>query len=250
MTELEFIIDLHKHSGRQGPGSEEETLKALSFINLPQNRQLNIADIGCGTGAQTRTLAKHINGQITAVDLFPDFLDELNEISEKQGLSDKIITLEKSMDQLPFCNEEFDILWSEGAIYVIGFEQGVKKWKPFLKRGGYLAVSEITWTRLQRPKEIEVFWNREYPEIGTAQNKISILEENGFVLEGYFNLSKESWSENYYKPLEMKLEPFLRRHNHSELAIKVAEETRAEIQLYQKYKEYYSYGFYIAKKIH
>jgi len=46
----------------------------------------------------------------------------------------------------------------------------------------------------------------------------------------------------------MNLESFLRKHNHSDLAIKVAEDTRAEIELYQTYKEYYSYGFYIARK--
>src|SRR6056297_2130329 len=144
MTELEYIIDLHKDSNRQGPGSKEETLRALSFIKLPDNRQLKIADIGCGTGAQTITLAQNTNSQITAVDLFPAFLDKLCENSEKLGLSNKIITLEKSMDQLSFMAEEFDMIWSEGAIYNIGFENGLKKWNTFLKPGGFLAISEIT----------------------------------------------------------------------------------------------------------
>jgi hypothetical protein len=31
MTELELIIDLHKNSERQGPGSENDTLKAIDF---------------------------------------------------------------------------------------------------------------------------------------------------------------------------------------------------------------------------
>ena len=248
MTELEYIIDLHKDSNRQGPGSKEETLRALSFIKLPDNRQLKIADIGCGTGAQTITLAQNTNSQITAVDLFPAFLDKLCENSEKLGLSNKIITLEKSMDQLSFMAEEFDMIWSEGAIYNIGFENGLKKWNPFLKPGGFLAISEITWIQPQRPAEIESFWKQEYPEINTAQHKIEILEEHGFVLEGYFNLSKESWITNYYSPLALKLEPFLQKHKYTNLAKKVVEETRAEIELYQKYSEFYTYGFYIARK--
>ena len=129
MTELELIIDLHKNSERQGPGSEEETLKALDFMDLPRDRELKITDIGCGSGGQTITLAKNLNGQITAVDLFPEFLDELNEKSQKKGLTEKIIRLEKSMVDLPFNDKEFDIVWSEGAIYNIGFESGIKKWK-------------------------------------------------------------------------------------------------------------------------
>jgi ubiquinone/menaquinone biosynthesis C-methylase UbiE len=249
LTELDYIIDLHKDSERQGPGSERETLKALDLITLPADELLKIADIGCGTGASTMTLAQNTPSRITAVDIFSDFLHELDKKAEKLGLSDKITTLEKSMDQLPFENEEFDIIWSEGAIYNIGFENGVRMWNPFLKKGGYLAVSEITWTDLKRPEKIQDFWNQDYPEIDTAGAKISVLEKHGFVLEGFFNLSEETWIQNYYQPLEMRLEAFLKRHNYVELAVKVADDTKAEIDLFQTYKKYYSYGFYIAKKV-
>ncbi len=112
MTELELIIDLHKNSERQGPGSEKDTLKALDFLNFPTNQNLKIADIGCGSGGQTISLAQNISGQIIAVDLFPEFLDELNEKSQNLGLTDKIVTLEKSMDDLPFKEGEFDLIWS------------------------------------------------------------------------------------------------------------------------------------------
>ncbi len=105
------------------------------------------------------------------------------------------------MDDLPFDFEEFDIIWSEGAIYNIGFENGIKKWKNYLKIGGFLAVSEITWTTNSCPKEIEEFWNNEYSEIDTASNKIKILEENGYSLVGYFILSQNSWIDKFYKPM-------------------------------------------------
>jgi SAM-dependent methyltransferase len=249
MTELELIIDLHKNSERQGPGSEKDTLRALDILQLPTDQNLKVADLGCGSGGQTLTLAQNLNGQITAVDLFPQFLDELKEKSQKLGLSDKIITLQKSIDDLPFKKEEFDVIWSEGAIYNIGFENGLKKWKDYLKVGGYLAVSEITWITPSRPKEIEEFWNSEYPEIDTASNKIKQLEDNGFVLAGYFYLTEDSWLETYYKPLQARFEAFLQRHNNSELARKVVADNQAEIDLYQKFKAYYSYGFYMAKKM-
>jgi SAM-dependent methyltransferase len=248
MTELELIIDLHKNSERQGPGSENDTLRALDLLNFPIDQNLKAADIGCGSGGQTISLAKNINGQITAVDLFPEFLDELNEKSQKLGLSDKIVTLEKSMSELPFKKGEFDLVWSEGAIYNIGFENGLKKWKDYLKVGGYLAVSEITWITNSRPKEIEEFWKEEYPEIDIASNKIKQLENNGYTLVGYFFLNQESWLENYYEPMKARFETFLKRNNNSELARKVVDENQAEMDLYQKFKDYYSYGFYVARK--
>lgn len=144
MTEMELLIDFHKDAERQGPGSNEDTLRALSFIDLDKKRQLKVADFGCGSGAQTIALAQNLNAKITAVDLFPEFLEKLNSNAEKLGLQDKIITLEKSMDDLPFEKDEFDLIWSEGAIYIIGFEEGIKKWKEYLKIGGYIALSEIT----------------------------------------------------------------------------------------------------------
>jgi len=247
MTELELIIDLHKNSERQGPGSEKETLKALDLMNLPKDKKLKVADLGCGSGGQTITLAQNINGQIIAVDLFPEFLDELNKKSEQLGLLEKIKTLETSMDKLPFNQEEFDIIWAEGSIYNIGFEKGINIWKDFLKAGGYLAVSEITWISHSRPGNIEDYWTQEYSEMDTASKKIKILEDNGFILEGYFNLSQDSWIDNYYKPMEARFGDFLTRNDYSELAQKVVKDTQMEIDLYQKYKDYYSYGFYISR---
>lgn len=83
MTELELIIDLHENSERQGPGSEKDTLKALGFLNLPTDQKLKVVDIGCGSGGQTITLAKTLNGQITAVDLFPEFLPAIAAFVEQ-----------------------------------------------------------------------------------------------------------------------------------------------------------------------
>lgn len=249
MTEIELLIDFHKNAKRQGPGSTDDTLKALSFIAFKTGQPLKIADIGCGSGAQTIALAQNIDGHITAVDLFPEFLDKLNTNSKELGLQNKITTLEKSMDDLPFANEEFDIIWSEGAIYNIGFETGVKNWKEYLKTGGYIALSEITWITNSRPNEIEEHWNKEYPQIDTASNKIKIIEENGFSPVGYFYLPVSSWIDNYYQPIEERFDDFLKRHNNSEIAKSIVDGEKEEIRKYKKYKDFLSYGFYIARKI-
>lgn len=249
MTELELLIDFHKDAERQGPGSTSETLKALDMMDIEQNKTIKAADIGCGSGAQTIVLAQNIEGEITAVDLFPEFLNKLKLKAEELGLEDKITTLEKPMEDLPFTEEEFDIIWSEGAVYIMGFEAGIKSWKKYIKPGGYLAVSEITWLTNSRPKEIEEHWNNEYPEIDTASNKIRILEENDFSPLGYFVLAESSWLDNYYKPMEERFAEFLKKHDNSEAAAEFVEAEKAEIKMYKKYKDYLSYGFYIAKKL-
>jgi len=149
-TELRLLIDFHLLAQRQGPGSDTDTLRALDFVNQMSVPNLNIADIGCGTGAQTMVLAHKLNGNITAVDLFPEFLDILRRQAAEQGVSDRINTLQASMDNLPFSSDSLDLIWSEGAIYNIGFEAGITYWKSFLNSGGFLALSELTWKTNKR----------------------------------------------------------------------------------------------------
>ncbi|GAM56739.1 probable transcription regulator [Vibrio ishigakensis] len=48
------------------------------------------------------------------------------------------------MGDLPFEEDSFDVLWSEGAVYNIGFETGIRDWRKYLKSGGTLVVSELT----------------------------------------------------------------------------------------------------------
>jgi SAM-dependent methyltransferase len=178
----------------------------------------------------------------------PAFLEELERRSAEAGLSDKITTLQKSMDDLGFSPRTFDLIWSEGAVYVMGFRLGVQYWKNFLKPGGYMAISEITWLTQNRPEEIEAHWNAIYPEIAPASAKMRILEENGFSPIGYFTLPESSWMENYYLPMEKRFKSFLEKHPNNPLAINIVKEEEEEMKLYKIYEDFLSYGFYIAKK--
>lgn len=57
--EFNLICDFFSNMERQGPGSPEVTLKALSFVDGLTDESL-IADIGCGTGGQTMVLTGHV----------------------------------------------------------------------------------------------------------------------------------------------------------------------------------------------
>jgi len=249
VNDFQLLIDLHKNAKRQGPGGDAETKLALDLTLLDRRASLNVADIGCGTGASTLLLAKLLDkAHFTAVDFLPEFLEVLEEKAKALGASERITTLACSMDDLPFTNEEFDLIWSEGAIYNMGFEKGVKNWYRFLKPGGVLVVSEITWITETRPVEIQNYWEAEYPEIDVGSAKIRILEQHGYSPIGYFVLPEHCWLENYYRPLQNRYEAFLHQHGHSEKARAIIDAEKQEIEMYEKYKAYYSYGVYIARK--
>lgn len=248
MNEYQLLIDLHRRGTRQGPGGEAETKQALGLAGLDRARHLKIADIGCGTGAATLILAKELEAEITAVDFSAEFLDELQSRAYDFGVGDRITTLNCAMEALPFAAEEFDVIWSEGAIYNMGFEAGVAAWRRFLKPGGKLVVSEITWLSAARPLEIQSHWEREYPEIDVASAKFGILERHGCSPEAYFVLPKHCWLENYYKPMQGRFDVFLARHGRSEPAKALVAAEQHEIALYERYSGYYGYGVYVAKK--
>ncbi len=250
MEDFTLLIDLHKQGNRQGPGSDAATELSLNLAGINRNASLKIADIGCGTGASTLLLAELLKkSQITAVDFLKDFLDVLNQKARKAGVSERISTLACSMDNLPFADEEFDIIWSEGAIYNIGFENGVKDWRRYLKTGGILVASEITWLTESRPAEIQKHWDNEYPEIDLASGKIRLLEKHGYSPVGYFVLPEHCWLENYYRPLQAGFDDFLSRNGNSEEARAIVAAEKHEIDLYERNKDHLSYGVYIARKV-
>ncbi|MDJ1014897.1 MAG: class I SAM-dependent methyltransferase [Paracoccaceae bacterium] len=249
MDDLDLIMDLHIDGDRQGPGGEEETRLAIALAGLMGREGLRIADIGCGTGASTLTLAGALDASLIAVDFLPPFLERLRKRADAAGFRDRIETLATSMDALPFDDGGLDAIWSEGAIYNMGFETGVSAWRRFLKPGGVLAVSELTWITAERPEALTHHWCREYPEVNTASNKFAALERNGYMPLGYFPLQKHCWIENYYRPIEARFAGFLDRHGGSRAAKALVVEHTEEIALYERYADYVSYGFYIARRV-
>ena len=131
MDDFQLLVDLHKRAKRQGPGGDVETRKAIDLAMLDPSAPLKVADIGCGTGASTIQLARSLNAKITAIDFLPEFIEVLKGKAENEGLSKKINPLVCSMENLQFDDEEYDVIWSEGAIYNIGFEKGINDWRLF-----------------------------------------------------------------------------------------------------------------------
>jgi SAM-dependent methyltransferase len=231
VDELRLLIDLHKDGQRQGPGGDYETRLAIALSGLKNAASLRIADIGCGTGASTLVLA-----------------GELDDVASRAGVADRVTTLLASMKALPFAESAYDAIWSEGAIYNMGFAAGIEAWRKYLKPGGVLAVSELTWMTDRRPEELQAHWEREYPEVDTASGKMAVLERFGFSPIAYFTLPEHCWLDNCYRPLQQRFPAFLDQHQDSEAARAIVSAEEKEISLYRRYKAFVGYGYYIARK--
>lgn len=247
VTMLELLIETHIGLERQGPGSPEMTIKALNFIdNL--NKNSRVADLGCGTGGQTMTLAQHINGNIIGVDQFSGFIDVFNDNAKKLNLEERVTGTVGSIENLSFAKNEFDLIWSEGAIDNIGFEKGLTHWNTFLKRGGYVAVTCPSWLTDEYPAEIEKHWEDAGSGLDTIGNNISTMQRAGYSFIAAFTLPEKCWTNHYFIPREAKEKALLKKYPGNKSVEAYIDGNQHEVELYSKFKQHYGYAFYIGKK--
>ena len=248
LTMMDLIIESHVGLERQGPGSPEMIMKALSFIeNLDKNSK--VADLGCGTGGQTMILAQNITGKIIGVDICPDFIDVFNNNAKKLNLGERVKGIVASIEELPFGEEEFDLIWSEGVIDSIGFEKAITCWNGFLKKNGYIAVTCPSWLTDERPDEIEKFWGDAVGGLDTIEENIAAMKKSGYEFITTFVLPEKCWTDNYFAPREAAEEALLKKYAGNKAVADYVEEEKYEVELYSKYKQYYGYVFYIGRKI-
>jgi len=244
---MDLCIETHVGLERQGPGSPEMTIKALSFLEN-HTKISRIADMGCGTGGQTMVLAQNINGNITGIDICPDFIDVFNDNAKKLNLQ-RVNGIVGSIEELPFQNEEFDLIWSEGVIDSIGFEKGLNYWNSFLKRNGYIVVTCPSWLTDKRPVEIDTFWTDAGSGLDSIEHNISIMQKVGYSFVAAFTLPEKCWTDNYFSPRETAEKALLGKYTGNKTVEDYIENSKYEVELYSKYKQYYGYVFYIGKKI-
>ena len=242
----EIFFDIHKDLPRQGSGRDKYTQKAYEMI--PKLEQPLILDVGCGPGLQTIKLAKLSGGNIIAIDIHQPYLEQLKQSAEKEEVLDKIEILNKSMFNMDFPNEYFDIIWAEGSIFIIGFEKGLEEWKKYIKKDGYLAIHEMAWLKDNPPKEILDFWEQVYPAITTIENNLEIIKKCNYKLIGHFPLPEDAWWDLYYYPLEKRLKKLETKYKNNTKALEMINEEYKEINLFRKYNEWYGSVFYVMQK--
>jgi ubiquinone/menaquinone biosynthesis C-methylase UbiE len=246
--DISFILTMHEGLPRQGPGSNECTRKAFSMLkDLPERPE--ILDIGCGSGMQTIELARICpDCHITAVDIHQPFLDDLARRAAAAGVGDRITTVRASMDDLPFEDASFDVLWAEGSIFIVGFEEGLRSWKRLLRPGGYLCLTEAVWFTDRPSPEAVAFWNDCYPAIKGARETAAIAGNAGYEVVATFRLPGSVWWDNYYMPLQKRL-PDLKKAaaGNPDAEAHVAFSER-EIEVHREHGDEYGYEFFILRR--
>jgi ubiquinone/menaquinone biosynthesis C-methylase UbiE len=197
---------------------------------------------------QTIELAKISDGSIIAVDVHEPFLEVLRRDAATEGLADRITIQQGSMFDLQFPEGSFDLLWCEGAIFIMGFGEGLRAWKRLLKAGGYIAVSELSWIKDDPPEEIAAYWKENYPGISTTAENLQTVVDLDYSIVDHFILPDSSWWDNYYHPIEKRVAMLREKYKGDETVQKDLDGYQEEVEMFRKYADWYGYVFYLLKR--
>jgi SAM-dependent methyltransferase len=243
----EIFFKIHRDLPREGPGDSASTQRAYRSIGeLPPHGR--ILDVGCGPGIQTIDLASIFPGTITALDNHPPYLLRLDARARAAGLSRCIRLVQAWMFSMPFQKERFDVIWAEGAIYILGFDRALEEWRPLLRRGGYLAATHLSWLAADVPREPRAFWERTYPAIRHVDENAAACSEHGFELVEHFTLPESAWWTDYYGPMERRLAGLRDEYGEEDgEALAVIDASHEQIDVYRRFSRYYGYVFYVLR---
>ncbi|GAA5261605.1 class I SAM-dependent methyltransferase [Methanocalculus sp. MC3] len=236
---MELIFRFFEDLTMLGPADNRITKEILQSLSLPDDPV--ILDIGSGKGRQTRILADaKPDSRIVPTDVYIPYLQAIRDIP---GTSPVCGT----MDNLPFKEDSIDLIWSEGAINIMGFSQGITAWKPLLKDGGYLAISEICWHKSNPPEDLRKFWEEDSPGTSSEEERIRDAEAAGYTITSTIRLPMKAW-EDYYQPVETRINEWRKRSPDAETA-SFLDTMEREIEIFRIYGSYYGYTFFILKKV-
>ena len=242
-----LFYEIFESLPRQGPGDDESTRKAFrKLVGLPERP--DILDVGCGTGRPTLVLANTSPGTIVALDNHAPFIDTLNRSITQNGFADRVRCVVGDMNAMDLPESSFDLIWSEGAAFVMGFANALTAWKPLLRRGGYVVVSELVWFAEDPPQEARDFFATMCPDMKQWEQLYPVIESAGYRVTDYFPLPHSSWWTDYYTPAEKNLPEIRRRYQNNTDAQAFYDAFQMEIEMHRKYSQYYGYGFCIMKK--
>ena len=238
------FFEVHSDLPREGPGDGASTRRALALA-LPLPERPRVLDIACGPGAQTLDLAAALpEATIVAVDFHAPYLEQLRRRADEAGCADRIETVHGDMSALNFEPGAFDLIWCEGAAYIMGLPLALQAWRPLLREGGRIALSEAVWLRDDAPAEVKANW-AEYPAMADVPAVRAQFQKAGYALLGDFVLPSAAWWE-YYSPIEARLETLGGRFDDDPVSAAIIAESHAEVDCYRKFSDYFGYAFFVA----
>ena len=187
------------------------------------------------------------DARFVAIDAHQPFLEELRRRVDAAGLGARIEPRFGDMRALPFEPGSIDVIWCEGAAYMMGVPKALEAWAPLLKPGGRIALTEPVWLRSDPPESVRRNWD-DYPAMTDVPGCRAIIARAGLKLLGDFLLPESAWWDDYYGPLEARTRQLREKYRRRCGRATVLQEAESEVAAYRKYSAYFGYQFFVMAK--
>lgn len=244
----EVFFEVFETLPRQGPGNRACAKKALGLCcQLPQAPA--VLDLGCGVGGQTLDLAELLpSALITAMDNHAPSIERLCAASTQRGLAERVRPLVADIAYPGLSPGTFDLIWSEGALYNVGIDNALQICRGLLRPDGYLAFTDAVWRKKNPPPEVKASFDFDYPAMGTVSDILAAISDAGLWLVAHFTLPDEAWWDNFYTPMERRIEELRSRYVADAEALAVLDQIAQEPEMHRRHSDYYAYEFFIARR--
>ena len=243
MNPAEIFWTLHTDLPREGVGSDATTRRLLQLAG-PLPAAPRALDVGCGPGRAALVLAE-AGARVTAVDTHEPFLQRLRAAAAERGLAERITTDRRSMAELPYPDASFDLIWSEGAAYLMGVDAALASWRRLLRPGGTLVLTDLGWTTPEPAEATRRFWAEDYPAMRDADATATAARAAGFDVVATYVLPESDWWEEYYGPLAERIGGW---PDPDPATAAVLAEQRAEIDLRREHPGDYGYTAFVLRR--
>lgn len=219
--------DFSTELDRDGLRAHFNTFTREAFQRLPKLNRPRILDIGCGTGVPSLELASVSDGEIFGIDIDEAALEVFSTKISDAGLQDRVKAVKCSLYKIDFPDENFDIVWAEGVIAIIGFEPGLREWRRLIKPHGFLVVHD---------------------NIDDMKTKHEIVPVCGYMLLDMFVVPKDIWWDKYYCPFEKRIQELRTKYRNDTKLLALLDKEQQEVEEFKKNPKYHGSVFYVMQK--
>ncbi len=195
-----------------------------AFGEIPEKKAPRILLLGCGTGIAVIEIVLLSGGFMDAVDDDRKSLRVLDDTVRALNLDKCVRLFHRRYDKLNLRHERYDIVWAEGIINTIGFENGIAELQKYMKSDGCMVIHD---------------------EIYDYKRKLEIIEQYGFRLIKYFVIPPAVWMEDYFKPLGERIASLKEKYSDDKDALDALEKEESEIDRFKAAPEEFASVYYV-----
>ena len=174
-----FMATLGKRVIHPGGRASTDTLLARAGIT----ESSRVLDVGCGVATTPIRIARDYGAQVTAVDIASLMVERAEENVRAAGLADHVTVAHGDILDLPFGDEEFDVVIAEAVTMFVDRRKAAGELTRVCRAGGTVLATEFLWRRPPSAQAREIFMGQVCPgmQFDTLEDWVSIYAATGLT---------------------------------------------------------------------